>query len=253
MKTFIYSLLITLPLLSFSGNIITLVANEDAGEVRFRRTLPTCSMQANTFLVPVANEDKIVLSQDYEIHRDIVMNTQGNSKTTYNNNMLILPKFKLIGPCILKDNEKKISLLAYYTSKGVSIYSPSNATNIIKNYRCNGVQYEALVAPAEWTATRFRVLLPSNKRQQAIYEAYNSGTITNLSGDLFKGISEPSSSAVRYSKTEEPAANVCNTTNAFLIWVQIPTEQGNINALIHIKEVTENENLSSIKFDLIAP
>jgi len=229
MKTFMNSLLITLPLLSFHGGVLTSISDV-----------------FNTKEIV----EEVVHAKGYEIHQDITMNTQGNSKTTFDNNALILPEFQLIGPCALNNNEKKIALLAYYTSKGVSIYSPNNATNIIKSYRCNGVPYEALVAPAEWTATRFRVLLPSNKRQRAIYEAFNSGDITQLSDDLFKGIPEPSSSAIRYSATETPASNVFNTIDTYLIWAKIPTERGSMNVLIRMREVTENANLSALKFDL---
>lgn len=232
MKTLMNSLLITLPLLSLSGGVST-----------------SLSDLFNTKEIV----EELVYAKGYEIHQDITMNTQGNSKTTFDNSALILPEFQLIGPCALNNNEKKIALLAYYTSKGVSIYSPNNATNIIKNYRCNGASYEALVIPTEWTATRFRVLLPSNKRQRTVYEAFNSGDITQLSDDLLKGIPEPSSSAVRYSTTETPASNVFNTTDTYLIWAKIPTEQGSINVLIRMKEVTENENLSALKFDLAVP
>ncbi len=190
----------------------------------------------------------------FELFKDVQMRAQGNNTVTFDNNALILPDFRLIGPCSFADNEGVISFFTYNTSNGVTFYAPSNVGNVLANFKCNGTAYTPLTSPANWTATRFRVLLPSDAKQQAIYAAYNSNAITTLSDDFFEGISLPSTSTVRYSSTAAPAANIFNTSEAYLIWVRLPIPQGgDMNALIRIHEVTENGNTSSLRFDLLAP
>lgn len=189
----------------------------------------------------------------YEVYKDVVMNTQGTSTVTFNNSAIILPSFELIGPCSFADNEEKISFFAYNTSSGVNFYSPSNTSNVIRNYYCNGTKYEPITTPSGWTATRFRVLLPADPIQNAVYEAYNSNSLMSLSDDVFANIASPSSSTMKYSSTADPSANTFNTTTAYLAWVRIPDPEGAINALIRFKEIIEDGNTSTIKFDLLVP
>ena len=188
----------------------------------------------------------------YEIYTNVIMSAQGTNAVTFNNNAILLPSFELTGPCNFANKEEAISFFTYATSSGVSLYAPTNTTNIIGNYRCNGSPYAPITSPSNWVATRFRVLLPSNSRQQEVYDAYNTNSIPDLSDDFFDGISTPSSSAPRYSSTAEASASIF-TQEAYLIWATIPNPQGTINVLLRIREVIENGNESSIRFDLLVP
>src|SRR5690606_29691587 len=140
----------------------------------------------------------------------------------------------------------------YASISCVSLYAPTNMTIMIRNDRCDGSAYTPITSPSNWIATRFPVLLPSNSRQQEVYDAYNTNSIPDLSDDFFDGISAPSSSAPRYSSTAE-ASSIIFTQEAYLTYATIPTPQCTINVLLRIREVIENGNESSIRFDLLVP
>lgn len=185
----------------------------------------------------------------YEIYKDVTMSAQGTSAVTFYNSAVILPAYTFIGPCDFANNETNISFLFYNTSNGPTFYAPTNATSVIANYRCNGVQYVPTIPVTNWTATRFRVLNPENSIQGAIYDAYNTNNIPSLEDDFFTGVAVPSSSAPRYGT----ASDQFNEDSNYLVWARIPNPDKTINVLLRIKSVNQNGNESTITFDLLVP
>lgn len=191
----------------------------------------------------------------YEIYQDVMMGAQGTSNVTVNNNIFFLATGTTLGSCEIPANEATMDFLFYGTSSGPTFYSPSNTTNVARNFRCNNVPWE-IANPSDLKATRFRVLTPGSSTEvDNIYSNFASNSIPDLDDEgFFDGVPVPSSSTVRY--IEPPGAtstSLFNTTDTYLIWVRVPGAGGSFrNALIRAKEVVaaSTAGLSTIKFDI---
>lgn len=110
----------------------------------------------------------------------------------------------VISSCDAAESMSIIDFFLYDQAGYVQLYSPNNASNTIKNFKCDGKTIDA--QDGTWnkfydadngTATLFRVLKPENEAEKAIIDAYEAGTIVELNEEFFAGITEPSSKAPR--------------------------------------------------------
>lgn len=193
----------------------------------------------------------------YHIQRDVTMMAQG-SKSTNTTNCFFLENGTLTGPCNISSNEGELDFIVYCSkSLAIAFYSPANATNIAKNYQCSKEAWSPEISKLK--ATHFRVLVPGNRKIDAIYAAHKTEDYKQLNDAFFAGISRPSSLSPKYNPDETQASSSqFNTTTANLIWVTIPQKDGSLkNALIAIKSVNiikeeGNYGLSTITFDIIS-
>lgn len=110
----------------------------------------------------------------------------------------------VISSCAAAANIPVIDFLAYDQAGYVQFYGPHNASNTVKNFKCDGKTIDpqdGTWTPFFQTETCFRILKPENPAEKAIIDAYEAGTIVELSEDFFAGVTEPSSKAPRVYKS----------------------------------------------------
>lgn len=161
----------------------------------------------------------------------------------------------VISSCEAEDQMMAIDFLLYDNSGYAQLYSPSNATNTLKNYKCEGQSITA-ANPTAWNAfyqvdTKFRVLNPANEAQKAVIDAFEAGTIVKLDDELFAGISLPSSKApkVYQSSTDASCLSVDNYPYA---WVHnFVTNKDGIMKVTGTKTDAEKGKTYEVTMDII--
>lgn len=142
----------------------------------------------------------------YNVYRNIVLSARvaaGGTETCF----LDADEGVVYSSCEAAENMGSIDFFLYDNSGYAQLYSPSNATNTVKNYKCDGTSITA-ADPNAWTEfyrtdCLFRVLDPTNETQKSVIDAYEAGTIVRLDADFFSGISEPTGKAPRVYQTDE--------------------------------------------------
>lgn len=113
----------------------------------------------------------------------------------------------VISSCDAQDQMMAIDFFLYDNTGYAQLYSPSNATNTLKNYKCDGTSITA-ADPNAWsefykTECLFRVLDPSKELHKAVIDAYEQGTIIKLDDAFFEGIDLPTGKAPRVYESDE--------------------------------------------------
>ncbi len=193
----------------------------------------------------------------YTLYKDVIMGAQGNSSTTITNNHFFIATGTTGGSCTLNADESTLDFLYYGTSSGPSLYSPTNATNIAKNFYCSGTSDYWNTTTTDFTKlkpTKFRVMVPGDAGVDDLYTKFNANNIADLDDNgFFTGVSTPSSSTSKYVPGSAPTTSQYNITTAYLIWVKVPTTPAATafkNCLIRVKEAVDAEKVSTIKFDI---
>lgn len=131
---------------------------------------------------------------------------------------------EVISPCELFGMQEEVDFLMNISSSNeIQFYSPANATNVLKNQKCNEMALGVMDETGDnksystflETVNKFRLLAASNSAQAAMIEKALTGTIDDLSNEAFTGISAPASSApknpvvndVFYFKNERKGKN----------------------------------------------
>ena len=192
--------------------------------------------------------------KSYVLYKDQTMTAQGTASAPSATSFFNGETGTLLGSCNVGGQEQKVDFVTYCTTAAVfSLYSPASATTITKNYKCNTQVWEP--DPASLKATKFRVLIPGSTEADRIYAAYNANTITALDDQFFEGITAPGSSTAKFdAATANQAANIFNTTAAYLIWIRVPKADGTFtNQLLSAKSVVIGSPVavSTIKFDIL--
>lgn len=193
----------------------------------------------------------------YALYKDVTMGSQGNSTTTVTNNHFFMSRGTTAGSCDLAANESNLDFLFYGTSTNPTFYSPTNATNIAKNYYCNGANniWGSATDFTKLKPTRFRVLVAGDAGVDDLYTKFNANNISDLDDTgFFAGISLPSSSTSKYDNSSVTSGGTTfGTTTGYLIWARVPTTTAATsykNCLIRVKESVNASNVSTIKFDI---
>lgn len=194
----------------------------------------------------------------FTTYQNVTMGAQGNSSTTVTNNHFFIATGTTGGSCTLNADESTLDFLFYGTSSGPSLYSPTNATNIAKNFYCNGTNNFWNTSTTDFTTlkpTRFRVLVPGDGGViDALYTKFNANDIPDLNDDgFFSGISVPSGSTAKYVSGGTNSTSQYDVTNAYLIWVRVPTTPAATaykNCLMRVKSAVDATNVSTITFDI---
>ncbi|MET4138009.1 hypothetical protein [Pedobacter sp. UYP1] len=192
--------------------------------------------------------------KSYVLYKDLMMMAHGTASTPSATSFFNGETGTLLGSCNVGGQEQKVDFMTYCTTASVfSLYSPASATTITKNYKCNTQVWEP--DPAGLKATKFRVLIPGSTETDRVYAAYNANTITALDDQFFEGITVPGSSTAKFdAATANQAANIFNTTAAYLIWIRVPKADGTFtNQLLSAKSVVIGSPVavSTIKFDIL--
>ncbi len=117
----------------------------------------------------------------------------------------------VVSTCEAEGQMTAIDFLLYDNSGYAQLYSPSNATNTLKNFKCEG---KSIVSDATvWsdffkTETKFRVLKPESAAEKAVIDAYEAGTIITLDDTFFAGVSLPSSKAPKVYPSDDTGKNL---------------------------------------------
>lgn len=191
--------------------------------------------------------------KSYILYKDLTMMAHGTASVPSASSFFNGETGTLLGSCNIGGQEQKVDFVTYCTTAAVfSLYSPASATTIAKNYKCNTQVWEP--DPASLKATKFRVLIPGSTEADRIYAAYNANTITALDDQFFEGIPVPGSSTAKFdAATANQAANIFNTTAAYLIWIRVPKADGTFaNQLLSARSVVIGSPVavSTIKFDI---
>lgn len=192
--------------------------------------------------------------KSYALYKDLMMMAHGTASAPSATSFFNGETGTLLGSCNVGGQEQKVDFMTYCTTASVfSLYSPASATTITKNYKCNTQVWEP--DPAGLKATKFRVLIPGSTETDRVYAAYNANTITALDDQFFEGITVPGSSTAKFdAATANQAANIFNTTAAYLIWIRVPKADGTFtNQLLSAKSVVIGSPVavSTIKFDIL--
>ncbi|ANH82879.1 hypothetical protein A8C56_19490 [Niabella ginsenosidivorans] len=185
----------------------------------------------------------------YTVYKDVTMNAQGFAT----NNAFVAATGTLLGSCELPSGEAlsdaDMDLLLYGSKDNVlSLYSPGNAKNIAKNYKCNGTEW-AIADPLLLKAVKVKILVPgSSDAVDAIYARFNANNIPDLAeDDFFNGISVPGGNTAKISTN----TGELNPDGAYLLWVRIPKEDGTFrNCLLRAKSFVLSAGSSTVTFDI---
>lgn len=227
----------------------------------------TYTYRANTASVKIIAYDTFNITAEFVIsvpalpftvYQNVAMGAQGNSSTTVTNNHFFISNGTTAGSCTLNADEANLDFLYYGTSSGPSLYAPTNATNIAKNFYCNGTNNYWNTSTTDFTKlkpTRFRVLVPGDGGViDALYTNFNANNIPDLNDDgFFNGISTPSGSTAKYVAGGTNSASQFDITTAYLIWVRVPTTPAATaykNCLMRVKNAVDASSVSTITFDI---
>ena len=164
----------------------------------------------------------------------------------------------VISSCDAASNISIIDFLLYDQAGYVQLYSPMNASNVVKNFKCEGKTIDP--QDGTWkdfytTETYFRVLNPDSAAQQAIINAYEAGTIVELDDAFFTGIAEPVSKAPRvYKSASDPGySNTHFSLDAYPYgWVKnTTTGKSGIIKMTDMPKEAVNGRISELTFDII--
>ena len=165
----------------------------------------------------------------------------------------------VISSCDAAANIPVIDFMLYDQAGYVQLYGPQQATNTVKNYKCEGKTIDP--QDGTWkdfygengTVTKFRVLKSEKEAEKAIIDAFEAGTIISLDDAFFDGVSEPSSNAPKVYKTYAEAGSNSNfSLDAYPYgWVKNLTTGK--NGIIKVTSISEPENgrITELTFDII--
>lgn len=165
--------------------------------------------------------------------------------------------------CSAFENRTGIDFFLYDQSGYVQLYGPHNATNTVKNFKCNNVTIDP--QDGSWNdfygaggiETRFKALNRANPDELRVIEAYEAGTIIELNSELFSGIELPTTSAPRVYKSSSNAGFSASSGHFSLDeysigWVRNFTTGK--NGIIKLKEMPKdavNGRIPELIFDII--
>jgi len=160
----------------------------------------------------------------------------------------------VISSCEAQGQMMAIDFMLYDNSGYAQLYSPSNATNTLKNFKCDGV---SIVTDASaWAAffmvdTKFRILDPANTLHKAIIDKYEAGTIVSLDDAFFEGISAPSSKAPKVYQSDASSSNI-SVDNYPYAWVRnFANEKDGILKVTNTKYSETSGKTYEITMDII--
>ena len=168
----------------------------------------------------------------------------------------------VISSCDAAANIPIIDFLLYDQAGYVQLYGPHNASNTIKNFKCEGKSIDSqdgtwtsFYDPNNGTITCFRVLKPENEAEKAIIDAYEAGTIVALDEEFFAGVTEPSSKAPRVyrSATDNGYSNSHFSLDQYPYgWVRnFTTGKNGIIKMKAMPKEAVNGRIAELQFDII--
>lgn len=147
----------------------------------------------------------------YYIYNNVLLSARVNEGGT-ENAFFVGKTGEALHSCSVYDNRTNIDFFLYDQAGFVQLYGPHNATNTLKNFKCDNVSLTAI--HADWsefyaTNTRFKILSRDSVSHVALIDAYTNGQIVELNDELFEGILKPGTSAPRIYKNyaDIPEAN----------------------------------------------
>lgn len=195
----------------------------------------------------------------YNVYKNLVLSARAGSGGT-ETCFLDGDEGIVYASCEVEENMQSIDFFLYDNSGYAQLYSPNNATNTLKNYKCEGTSITA-ANPTAWNEfyqveCLFRVLDPANDAQKAIIDAYEAGTIIKLDEDFFAGVTPPSSKAPRVYQTDEDRNKGGNghfSAESYAWgWVKnYATGKNGIIKVLSTKANAENGKTYEITIDLI--
>jgi hypothetical protein len=217
-------------------------------------------------------EKRLLILQDFQIyadpnepryykHENILLSARANYGGT-ENSFFDCESGTVISSCDAASNMGIIDFFLYDQAGYVQLYSPHNAANTVKNFKCEGKTIDP--QDGTWKSfydaefgikTCFRVLKPEVEAEKAIIDAFEAGTIIELDTAFFSGLTEPSTKAPRIYRS----ANDNGYSNSHLsldqypyAWVRNFTtgKNGIIKVTAMPKEAT-NGRIPELQFDII--
>lgn len=197
----------------------------------------------------------------YYSYKDVLLSARGNYGGSE------MPFFDaesgtVISSCDAAANIGIIDFLLYDQAGYVQLYGPHNAGNTVKNFKCDGKTIDPqdgtwtpFYDPENGTITCFRVLKPENEYEKAVIDAYEAGTIVELSEEFFADISLPSSKAPRVYRS----ANDDGYSNSHFSLDQYPygwvrnfsTGKNGIIKVTAMPKEAVNGRIPELQFDII--
>ena len=166
----------------------------------------------------------------------------------------------VISSCDAQDQMTAIDFFLYDNTGYAQLYSPSNATNTLKNYKCEGTSITA-ADPNAWsefykTECLFRVLDPNKELHKAVIDDYEAGTIIKLDDAFFEGIDQPTGKAPRVyeSDADRDAAGSSHFSCHSYAWGWVRNNTTGKNGIIKIIGVKANADTGKTyeaTFDII--
>lgn len=147
----------------------------------------------------------------------------------------------VLSTCEAQGQMLAIDFLLYDNTGYAQLYSPSNATNTLKNFKCDGVSIVSdATAWADFfkTETKFRILNPETAAEKAVIDAYEAGTIVMLDDAFFEGISLPAAKAPKVYLSDATGKNLSVDTYPYCWAHNFRTGK---NGLIKIQGVRTSE------------
>lgn len=217
-------------------------------------------------------EKRLLILQDFQIYADpnepryykyenILLSARANYGGT-ENSFFDCESGTVISSCDAASNMGIIDFFLYDQAGYVQLYSPHNAANTVKNFKCEGKTidpqdgtWKSFYDAELGTKTCFRVLKPEVEAEKAIIDAFEAGTIIDLDTAFFSGLTEPSTKAPRIYRS----ANDNGYSNSHLsldqypyAWVRNFTtgKNGIIKVTAMPKEAT-NGRIPELQFDII--
>ena len=165
--------------------------------------------------------------------------------------------------CAAFDNRRDIDFYLYDQSGYVQLYGPHNGGTTIKNFKCEGKSIDA--QDGSWNdfygtggiETKFKVLSKDSANHLPIINAFEAGTIIELTDELFAGINLPGTSSPRiYLTADDKNYNVTSGHLAVdrnnIGWVRnFTTGKNGIIKITGMPKEAVNGRIPELTFDII--
>ncbi len=148
--------------------------------------------------------------------------------------------------CSVAGNEEAIDFIVCDFVEQIALYSPSNAFNIIRSYRCDGVPvnesgaWNKYIDKESGTQTAARMLNSEDSRQAAVIAAFEAGTLNFTNGSI--NIPKPAAKASKVSPQSLPC---------YLYMTNQTTGKSGVIKVTALGEPTEKGRIANVTFDII--
>jgi len=162
--------------------------------------------------------------------------------------------------CDVHSNRMSIDFYVYDQMGFVQLYGPHNGASTVKNYKCDNksiVSDDLVWSDFHGINTRFKILSKDSVTHLPLINAYESGSIVEITESLFEGILLPATSSPRIYKSTgdtgfDRAAHMAVDGNN-LAWVRNYTtgKDGIIEILGLPREAHANGRIADVRFNII--